>query len=318
MEKKSKEEQKVRTMLLRRGTVLLLFLGVLGFAVTVCLSTDKTAERKALYHYETRRDLSVYFGNADIVIEDIRAALRRRQERIVISYSSHSDNMKDLGIIADELFEYALSETAEPDEGDYMRYQIGGYDLDYSYEEADGEYSYRLVLTPDYYSSQEEEQKVDEAVRDIIESFGFDSQTGDYEKIKAVFDWVCKNVRYDPVKSRLGSSHYKSSAYGALFYKNAVCQGYSVLMYRLLRECGISCRIVTGIAEREGESELHAWNIAELDGRYYNIDASWCSQLGTEDYFLKSDEDMEGHTKDEKFLTEEFCEDFQISKVSFN
>ena len=298
--------------------MLLLFLGVLIFAVTAYSGNGKSAERKALYHYETRRDLSVYFGNSDIVIEDIRNALRRRQERIVISYSSHSDNMEDLGVIADELFEYALSETAEPDEGDYLRYQIGGYDLDYSCEEADGDYTYKLVLTPDYYSELKEEQRVDEAVREIIEGFGFDAQTSDYEKIRAVFDWVCRNVRYDSVKSRLGSSHYKSTAYGALVYGNAVCQGYSVLMYRLLRECGINCRIVTGIAERDGESELHAWNIAELDGSYYNIDASWCSQLETEDYFLRSDEEMEGHTKDEKFLTEEFCEAFQMSKVSYN
>gem|GEM_PF-3936356 len=113
--------------------MLLLFLGVLIFAVTAYSGNGKSAERKALYHYETRRDLSVYFGNSDIVIEDIRNALRRRQERIVISYRSHSDNMEDLGVIADELFEYALSETAEPDEGDYLRYQIGGGGPDYSH-----------------------------------------------------------------------------------------------------------------------------------------------------------------------------------------
>ena len=293
---------------------LVIAAAALLIGVAACLHIRNTP-RENRYRLSDERMFGI--TNLDEVVETLRGALKDRSARIHISITLQGEYMEDIAPLVRELMDLAYEPTGVPDEGDYLRYQIGGYDLDYSYEEADGEYSYRLVLTPDYYSSQEEEQKVNEAVKEIIESFGFDSQTGDYEKIKAVFDWVCKNVRYDSVKSRLGSSHYKSSAYGALFYKNAVCQGYSVLMYRLLRECGINCRIVTGIAEREGESELHAWNIAELDGRYYNIDASWCSQLETEDYFLKSDEDMEGHTKDEKFLTEEFCEDFQISKVSY-
>ena len=74
-----------------------------------------------LYHYDVRKDLSVYFTNADEVIMAIRKCLQRHDWHIIVSFNSHSDNMKDIDDIIRELMDYAVAETDNPTEGDYIR-----------------------------------------------------------------------------------------------------------------------------------------------------------------------------------------------------
>ena len=59
----------------------------------------------------------------------------------------------------------------------------------------------------------------------------------------------------------------KHTAYAALMHKTSVCQGYAVLLYRMLKECGIDNRIITGYGGSERD-EKHAWNIVEIDDKY--------------------------------------------------
>ena len=128
----------------------------------------------------------------------------------------------------------------------------------------------------------------------------------DYEKIVGVYDWICENVTYD--YEHLSDPDYilMRTAYGALINKSAVCQGYAVLLYRLLLELGIDNRVITGY----GNGGYHAWNIVELDGFYYNGDATWDAtwhQAGWDyQYFLRSDEEFGDHIRDEEYLTAEF------------
>ena len=270
------------------------------------------------YHYEVRKDLSVYFGNADSVIASVRGALKRRSEKITIEYTSHSNNMDDISAIVREIMEFAVSETDRPDEGDYINCQTGGYSVNYSYTKKDGDYHYEIILTPDYYSTDAQEEEVSEKVPGIIAGFGFDENTSDYEKVRTVCDYVYENVDYDIIHKKNSHYHLKSTAYGALINKHASCQGYAVTVYRLLRESGINCRVITGMAyDDELGSEYHAWNIAEIDGLYYNIDMTWDKQLESDEYFLRCDDDFDSHIRDEKFLTEEFMSEYPMSGKSF-
>ncbi|MBR3630995.1 MAG: hypothetical protein IKN55_11080, partial [Oscillospiraceae bacterium] len=54
---------------------------------------------KPAVHYDVRRDLGIYFTNADDVIAQLRSAMRRRNWQITITYQSHRDNMEELGTI---------------------------------------------------------------------------------------------------------------------------------------------------------------------------------------------------------------------------
>ncbi|NJL60259.1 MAG: hypothetical protein HC887_12140 [Desulfobacteraceae bacterium] len=86
------------------------------------------------------------------------------------------------------------------------------------------------------------------------------SGMNDEQKVKAVHDWVVKNVQYD-------TSLVRHSAYEGLYSKTTVCQGYALLMFRMLKDSGINGRIVSG--------GNHAWNLLYLCGNYYHLDATW-------------------------------------------
>ena len=90
----------------------------------------------------------------------------------------------------------------------------------------------------------------------------------------------------------------------ALLDGTAVCQGYATLMYRMLLEVGVDCRVVTGYVDGEG----HAWNIVKLGDLYYNIDATFDDGEGMDprECFLKNAAHFADHERDPEFLTEAF------------
>ena len=83
------------------------------------------------------------------------------------------------------------------------------------------------------------------------------------EQVKAVHDWLCKNVLYG------GSTDERYNAYGAIVNRRAVCQGYSAAMISALRVLGIDACYAMH------EEANHAWNIVSVDGLWYHVDATW-------------------------------------------
>lgn len=90
----------------------------------------------------------------------------------------------------------------------------------------------------------------------------------DYEKELAIHDYIVCNCKYGYTDY---SKEYAYRAYGALVQKTAVCNGYAEAMALLLDCVGIENEIVTGTAD----GELHAWNRVCLDGKWYQVDATW-------------------------------------------
>ena len=262
----------------------------------------------AQQQHEARYQLSDerMFGitNLDELVEDIRCALKTRSAKIGISFSFRGDYMDDISPFVRELMEFAQEDTGRPDEGDYIRYQLGGFEFSYGYEAVPGGYEYEIFITPSYYSSAMQEERTSEKVQEILELLSvYDS--GEYEKIQAVHDYISENVKYDNVHKDNQYYTLKSTCYGALVNNSATCQGISVAVYRLLRELGVDCRVITGTGTKGRDREYHAWNIVCIDGQYYNLDATW-DLNDTEEFFLKSDESFAGHERDAEFKTEEF------------
>ncbi len=65
----------------------------------------------------------------------------------------------------------------------------------------------------------------------------------DYEIIRDVYAYICEHVTYDNIHVNDASYKLAHTAYAALVNGTAVCQGYAVLLYRMLMEQGIDCRI---------------------------------------------------------------------------
>ena len=83
-------------------------------------------------------------------------------------------------------------------------------------------------------------------------------------------------------------------------------------------ELGIDCRLITGLGNGGG----HAWNIVKLDGKYYNVDAtwdaSWYTTLGWYEYFLRCDANFGDHVRDAEYASVEFRTIYPMSDTDYD
>lgn len=106
---------------------------------------------------------------------------------------------------------------------------------------------------------------------------GIDS---DYDKAKAIFEWVASNIEYD-------WDYYMHKKQTVTMYpeevldsKLTVCDGYSRLSQALLQAQGIPAMYIGGAANgfggwpRDGQTN-HGWNAAFIDGEWIYIDSTW-------------------------------------------
>ena len=264
---------------------------------------------------DSPRPLSI--ANEDRVIASVRHGLRNHARTVTVTFSHGGDVLDELTAMAEDWMEAALAETEDPAEGDYIRYQTGGFRLSCRRERAAEGYDYTVEVTPEYYAYLVQEEAASEKLREIMEGFAFTEETPDYERIREIYAYVRAHVRYDRVHRKNPYYHLKSTAYAALIMGAATCQGYSVLLYRMLREAGIPCRIVTGTARGAGTEEYHAWNFAQLDGLWYVLDATWDAGREEPEYFLRGADGLADHVPDAAFQTPEFQTRYPMAREDF-
>ena len=255
-------------------------------------------------------------SNKEQIITSIRHGLREHSSCITIRFVTPDDVMDGLTAEVSEWIEAALGETDDPAEGDYIRYQYGGYEMECSMDPMGDQRSYRVDIRPVYYLYLMQEEAVTEKLAEVYPALRLDRDASDLDKLAAIYEYVCANVTYDQVHKKNPYFHMKSTAYSALIQHTATCQGYSVLLYRMLRDNGINCRIVTGTALGETAEEFHAWNIAELEGTYYYLDATWDAGKAADAWscFLKGSESFSDHVPDPQFRSSEFASEYPVSK----
>lgn len=149
---------------------------------------------------------------------------------------------------------------------------------------------YTITFTFTYWETAEQVAEVDKKVTDVLSDLNV-SGMNDYEKEKAIHDWIITNVVYD---SKL--THHTAST--AIVSGTTVCQGYAQLAYKMFMKAGLSARIVNGT----GNGRAHAWNLVKVDGNWYQIDLTWDDPLSNKpddicyDYYNFTDEEMSvGH-----------------------
>ena len=231
----------------------------------------------------------------------LRTSMLQRQETINIFYQIPAD--QDISV--QDIMEQALIHTKNPAEGDYLRWNMGGYITQIKgYMENNIKYL-TLQYTPTYYTTAAQEAELTTDIRQVINQLDLNPKN-DYEKICTIYDYICQNVTYD--YDNLNDSTYmlKHTAYAALKHHTAVCQGYALLFYRLALEVGINNRIISGTSS----SQKHGWNIVHLDNVYYNVDSTWDAprkQTGRDyAFFLKCDGNFPDHTRDSQYSDNSF------------
>lgn len=142
--------------------------------------------------------------------------------------------------------------------------------------------------------------------------------TSEYDKYRAIFHWVCSNIRSDyqlyvkvkqmrkryqsdPVALAVWNQKFSHELYEQLRKKRStVCTGYAYLIRTLAKHAGIRCEMVDGYA-RNSQSNLggpgianHTWNAVRLDSTWYLSDATWASGqvYGPEGFYIPHFEEL--------------------------
>lgn len=239
-----------------------------------------------------------YYTTSAQVAAELRTAMKNREKTVVLYM--HPTDGDDLGGVA----EAAMAHTGAPTEGDYLKWQYAGYGastLSWSYGGSNPRCFMITYNITGYYTDTTQEYAVDTFVTEFKNSTAIQSATDDYEKIKAIYDWLCTNVVYDHKNLNDHAYMLKHTAYAAAINHTAVCQGYAVLFYRLALECGIDARVIAGKGKGANGWEDHAWNIVKLGGNYYLLDATWDAtkelyqKPAKYDWFLKGSESFTSH-----------------------
>ncbi|MGN0656279.1 MAG: transglutaminase domain-containing protein [Ruminiclostridium sp.] len=177
--------------------------------------------------------------------------------------------------IIDGLYNEAITHTSGGNSalGDYIAKTIEthGYGGTYS-SGSSGLTSIKTCYSFTYYTTAEQEQTVTNTLSTLYGDLNLsDSSLTDLEKVYKIYNWIASNVSYDYDNLNNEENKTKYTAYGALKDKKAVCQGFAALFYRMCLDNGIDCRIITGKADGGN----HAWNIVNVDGKYYYADVTW-------------------------------------------
>ena len=274
---------------------------------------DALPEAITPYSLETPQNVS-YTDDVQQLAATLRQQMLNRTTTIHLYYHSNTAITQDsLDQLSDQLFNLAVAHTGNGKEGDYLRWHCEGWTLGASYSSAFSGYNMDLTFTMYYLSDASQEAQMDQAVSSLISSLNL-SGKNEYQKAKAIYDYMCSNITYD--YKNLNDPNYtlKFSAYAALINKTSVCQGYATLFYRLALEAGLDARVIAGVAGGGN----HAWNIVKINGSYYNLDSTWDAGRDPYDYFLKNMNDFSDHDRNADYTASDFVTAYPMSATSYD
>lgn len=278
--------------------LLLVAFILLGFRMASNASPNEYSET------DTVPEARVTYANASSdAASQLYKALLNRETNFTISCGNSSDVYARLE--NEELFNEAAS-IDDPNTSDDFDYLFNNVD---SYSITDNGSSVEVSVT--WNEDKAKLDKVNARVKEILQQTGVYNMNNAYDIAKTLHDYIINNVEYDNSISRF-------TAYSALFEKKTVCQGYSLLYYKLLIEAGVQCRYITGY----GDGESHSWNLVKVGDAWYNVDVTWDDPEGGSlryDYFLKGSSSFNReHSRDSQFKTDSFNSAYPTSQSDFS
>ena len=219
-----------------------------------------------------------------------------------------------------EVLDGAFEHTGVGYMGDYLQWHYGGAGASGGIS-GDGEYYFFTInYSISYYTTAEQEAELDERAAELLSSLDI-RDASDYEKVKAIYDYMCENIVYDNANLNNNNYKLKYTAYAALINGTAVCQGYANLFYRLALDSGVDARLIAGL----GNGGAHGWNIVQIGDLYYDIDSTWGAGFypdHTDVWFLKSESDFNNaynntHVRYNEYATDEFNAAYPMSQTSY-
>ena len=162
-------------------------------------------------------------------------------------------------------------DTGKPNEGHTMSaFTVGGGNLlaenrSDGIKYSDGEYKGYYSGSGGYGDRRDRYQEATKKLDEVIRSLNLDGKS-DYDKFKAVTNWIVSNVRYDDDNE----TKYQHDLTGAVLDGLAVCDGYAGTFYYMANAVGLNALFEDGIGN--DNRIRHAWNLVQIDGIYYYAD----------------------------------------------
>lgn len=193
-------------------------------------------------------------------VDDVREALKNQVENITIYLCGDDRNeVADIAKAPFELFGLAAQYC-----DDTLLFNI----REYKYAVYNNTIEYTDIK---YSMTQAQQEYVDNKVSRIIDKLGI-RNSSDLKKVKAIHDWECNNLKYDYNNMEV------NNAYSGLSSGKTMCVGFAEIFYKMALEAGLDAHIVS--------SEHHAWNIVQVDGKWYDIDTTYDASENSYNYFL--------------------------------
>ena len=201
----------------------------------------------------------------------------------------------------------AVDDKNTTDDSDYLYGLIRGANCYYA---EGGLHFYGLQ----YFESKKQTEAVNRKVKTVAGKIKKKGKNR-VQRIAYAYQYVISHVKYDIRKN----CNY--SAYDGFYKKKTVCNGYALMMYKLLMQMNIPCRFVTGSVKEGKRWYLHAWNIVEIKGKWYNLDACFDDADDGNvysDYFLKTDKVYKkDHKKDTFYQTKAYQKAYPMAKKNY-
>ena len=114
------------------------------------------------------------------------------------------------------------------------------------------------------------------------------NEMNEFEKGYIIFYWIHENIEYDIEKRRTGKAENRPVE----IYKIGKCvwEGYSRLYEYIGQQLGLKVYYITGYVEDtdyKDKYEGHAWNVLEVDKKYFLIDSTWGAGSSMNNKFTK-------------------------------
>ncbi|WP_108308096.1 transglutaminase domain-containing protein [Metalysinibacillus jejuensis] len=227
-----------------------------------CIVPHATAQ-EIQYGYDEAFDEVVYAvaseqlsEDAYVLYEQLKIIMQARQTEFSVTYEGvWSQAQTD--------FRQAISAVLREDE--YLAYDYLGYR--YTSRGYDGLITF--TGTANYIQNAEQVAYVSTHIKEILPTI-ITPQMGDYEKVKAVHDYVVTNVAYDTTMNQAVNAPYFAITGG-----ETLCNGYAMLVHQMLKEVNVPVRLISGTAGHNGNVENHAWNLVQVGGKWFHLDATW-------------------------------------------
>ena len=210
-------------------------------------------------------DISNYVHNTDNLIAS------NKQDLINIYYSALNNGYEKLTFYCDEAYASCLNDISllnfEDSNFSYTNQLVNVYN---SYSSIESSYTSesRIEIKINKKYSEEDINRIDKRINDIINDYKINNYQNIKDKIKAFHDYLAAFNTYDNDMAENGKSDYHSdSAVGALLEGKAICSGYTDALSIFLDKLGIENTRVA--------SKNHVWNAVKLNNTWYHIDMTW-------------------------------------------